>query len=88
MIKGPLHQLSDEELWARRQDRDALARLRAAGKDPTAREQAANPAPGPATPPTVHKADADPSTKPIWVLGIGLLALVVALAAVWGFTAG
>lgn len=89
MSEGPLHKLSDEELWARRQDREALARLRAAGKDPTAR------GPGSASTrrtstsrPTVHYSDADPSTKPVWVLGIGLVVLVLALAAVWFGTAG
>lgn len=87
--KGPLHQLSDEELWFQHRDREALARLRAAGKDPTASRPAPTPArTTPTRRPTVHTSDVDPSMKPVWILGIGLVVLVIALAAVWFGTAG
>lgn len=83
---GPLAPLSDEELYHRRRDAELIAAARANGTQPPAASGTSAKAPS-RKGPHIHHSDTNPSMSPVWVLGIGLAVLAIALAAV-GFFAG
>lgn len=85
--KGPLSKLSDEELWARRNDAALIAAARARAAQDSNAAQPAQPASPPKAKPVVSNSDADQSTAPIKVLVFGLVATVIALAVVWACVA-
>lgn len=82
--KGPLTPLSDEELYFARENQRLIDEARASGKPLPGLNGGQSPQPKPSS--RAPQTDAGQNTSGVWILAIGLIALVIALATVWANT--